>query len=190
MAYPRKAPQFPTLATSRLTLRETSPDDAASLFAVHSDAEGMRWFGTDPMTKPAEADKLIQVFADWWRNRSGVRWAIERSSDRAFLGTCGLFRWNRSWRSCVVGYELAPFARGNGYMQEALCAAIEYGFETMQLNRVEAQIHPQNEPSIRILERLGFLREGYQRQAGYWGGAYHDLSQFALLRADLQRCRQ
>jgi RimJ/RimL family protein N-acetyltransferase len=189
MAYHRKTPRFPTLATSRLMLRETSPDDAASLFAIHGDAEDMRWFGTDPMTEPAEADKLIQVFADWWRHGSGVRWAVVRSSDSAFLGTCGLFRWNRNWRSCVVGYELAPFARGNGYMQEALRAAIEYGFETMQINRVEAQIHPQNAPSIRLLEKLGFLREGHQRQAGYWRGAYHDLSQFALLRADFPRRR-
>ncbi|MCC8404513.1 GNAT family N-acetyltransferase [Paraburkholderia sp. MMS20-SJTN17] len=95
--------------------------------------------------------------------------------------------WNRNWRSCVVGYELAPLARGKGYMQEALCAAIDYGFDAMQINRIEARVHPQNHPSIRTLETLGFLREGYQRQAGYWCGAYHDLLQFALLRSGFQR---
>ncbi|RQU33427.1 N-acetyltransferase [Burkholderia cenocepacia] len=177
---------FPTLKTSRLLLREILVADAPSLFSVHGDAEGMRWFGTDPMTNPEEADRLVQVFADWRTNGSGVRWAIERHSDGRFLGTCGLFRWNRSWKSCVIGYELAPFARGNGYMQEALLAAIDYGFGTMQINRVEAQVHPKNVPSIRTLETLGFLREGYQRQAGYWHETYHDLLQFALLRAEFQ----
>jgi ribosomal-protein-alanine N-acetyltransferase len=175
---------FPTLSTSRLSLREPLPGDAPFLFAVHGDDEGMRWFGTDPMTDISEAEKLIEVFADWHRSNSGIRWAIERLSDGLFLGTCGLFRWNKSWRSCVVGYELAPFARGNGYMHEALSAAIDYGFERMQLNRIEAQVHPQNVPSIHTLETLGFLREGHQRQAGYWRGTYHDLLQFALLRAE------
>lgn len=178
---------FPTLTTSRLSLRELLPGDASSLFAVHGDAEGMRWFGTDPMTDIGKAEKLIQAFSEWRRSGSGVRWAIERLSDGLFLGTCGLFRWNRNWRSCVVGYELAPFARGNGYMNEALSAAIDYGFDTMQINRIEAQVHPQNAPSIQTLETLGFLREGYQRQAGYWRGTYHDLLQFALLRSEFRR---
>ncbi|MEM5340560.1 GNAT family N-acetyltransferase [Paraburkholderia azotifigens] len=178
---------FPTLTTSRLTLRELLPADAPSLFAVHGDAEGMRWFGTDPMTDIGEADKLIQVFADWRRSGSGVRWAVERLSDGLFLGTCGLFRWNRNWRSCVVGYELHPIVRGNGYMSEALSAAIDYGFDAMQINRVEAQVHPQNAPSIQTLETLGFSREGYQRQAGYWRETYHDLLQFALLRSEFRR---
>ncbi|BEV47732.1 GNAT family protein [Burkholderia contaminans] len=154
---------------------------------MHGDAEGMRWFGTDPMTDIGEADKLIQVFADWRRSGSGVRWAVERLSDGHLLGTCGLFRWNRNWRSCAVGYELATFARGKGYMNEALSAAIDYGFDTMQINRIEAQVHPQNASSIQVLETLGFVREGYQRQAGYWRGAYHDLLQFSLLRSDCLR---
>ncbi|WP_342766987.1 GNAT family protein [Trinickia dinghuensis] len=172
------------MATSRLSLREILPDDARALFAVHSDAEGMRWFGTDPMTQLSDAERMVQVFANLRSGGSGFRWAIERREDKAFLGTCGLFRWNRGWRSCTVGYELARSARGQGYMREALCAAIGYGIETMQLNRVEAQVHPENEPSIKTLETLGFAREGYLRQAGYWHGAYHDLLQFALIRTD------
>ncbi|WP_232221489.1 GNAT family N-acetyltransferase [Burkholderia sp. WSM2232] len=178
---------FPNLTTARLSLRELLLSDAPSLFAVHGDPESMRWFGTDAMTEIGEAAKMIQMFAEWRRSGSGVRWAVTRLSDGLFLGTCGLFRWNRNWRSCVVGYELAPIARGNGYMNEALSAAIDYGFDTMQLNRIEAQVHPQNAPSIKTLEALGFLREGYQRQAGYWRATYHDLLQFALLRPEFRR---
>jgi [ribosomal protein S5]-alanine N-acetyltransferase len=73
-------------------------------------------------------------------------------------------------------------------MNEALGAAIDYGFDTMQLNRIEAQVRPENTSSIKTLETLGFLREGYQRGAGYWGGAYHDLHQYALLRSDFRHC--
>ena len=71
-------------------------------------------------------------------------------------------------------------------MNEALSAAIDYGFDAMQINRIEAQVHPQNLPSIQALEKLGFLREAYQRQAGYWRDNYHDLLQFALLRSEFR----
>ncbi len=72
-------------------------------------------------------------------------------------------------------------------MNEALSAAIDYGFDMMQINRIEAQVHPENASSIQVLETLGFVREGYQRQAGYWRGAYHDLLRFSLLRSDCLR---
>ncbi|TCM69252.1 ribosomal-protein-alanine N-acetyltransferase [Acinetobacter calcoaceticus] len=177
---------FPILTTERLSLRELSLDDAPALFAVHSDAEGMRWFGTDPMTNPSDAENMIQTVENLWLAGTGLRWAIERRSDRTFLGTCGLFKWNRGWRSCVIGYELAPFARGNGYMHEALTAAIHYGFNVMLLNRIEAQVHTQNAKSLQTLNTLGFVGEGLQRQAGYWQSAYHDLHQLALIRRDYQ----
>jgi RimJ/RimL family protein N-acetyltransferase len=75
---------FPNLTTSRLSLRELSRSDAQQLFTVHSDADGMRWFGNDPMTDLAEADELLRVFAEWatewfWHPlgyRKTIRWSL------------------------------------------------------------------------------------------------------------------
>lgn len=175
---------FPLLETERLLLRELSVDDVPALFGVHSDTEGMRWFGTDPMVNQSDAENLIKIFENLWLSGIGLRWAIERRSDGKFLGTCGFFKWNRGWRSCGIGYELAQFARGNGYMQEALAVIINYGFDKMKVNRIEAQVHTQNITSIKTLNALGFLREGLQRQAGYWHGTYHDLHHFSLIHQD------
>jgi [ribosomal protein S5]-alanine N-acetyltransferase len=179
---------FPILATTRLRLREITHQDADALFAIHGDAEHMRWFGNDPMKIVEEATKLIDIFAGWRASPNpGTRWGIERQADGAFLGTCGLFKWNRSWHSCTLGYELAASAQGHGYMSEALQAALAYGFEQMELNRIEASVNPNNTRSIRVLAELGFLEEGRLREAGYWAGQYHDLLQFALLRRDHKR---
>ena len=69
-------------------------------------------------------------------------------------------------------------------MQEALGAALSWGFKEMDLNRVEAQVHPGNESSLKLLRRLHFVEEGRFRQGGYWAGQYHDLLQYSLLRED------
>ena len=99
-------------------------------------------------------------------------------------GSCGLFAWNRGWRKCAIGYELAGNAQGRGYMHEALQAVLDWGFDNMALNRVEAQVHPENTASIRSLSRLGFRQEGLLRELGYWRGQYHDMLQYSLLRRD------
>lgn len=176
---------FPCLATHRLSLREITADDAPDLFAIHSDTDAVRWFGSDPLNALAQAEKLVETFAAWRQiPNPGTRWGIHSRSDDRFLGSCGLFKWNRTWRSCVVGYELAPSARGQGFMTEALSAVLDWGFEAMALNRIEAQVHPKNTASITLLRKLGFIEEGHLREAGFWSGAHHDLKQFALLRKD------
>jgi ribosomal-protein-alanine N-acetyltransferase len=68
-------------------------------------------------------------------------------------------------------------------VKEALQAIITWGFREMQLNRIEAQVHPDNTASLAVLDALGFLQEGRQREAGYWAGRHHDLLQYALLNA-------
>jgi ribosomal-protein-alanine N-acetyltransferase len=176
---------FPCLETRRLHLREIVQSDAQDVFSIHSDQSAMRWFGSDPLTSIEEAKKLIDVFSGWRQMANpGTRWGIQHKSDLRFLGSCGLFKWNRSWKSCVVGYELASSARGQGFMVEALCAVLEWGFANMGLHRVEAQVHLQNLASIKLLSKLGFVQEGCMREAGFWLGSQHDLQLYALLRRD------
>ena len=67
-------------------------------------------------------------------------------------------------------------------MREALVAAFEWGFAEMQLNRIEAQIHPANEPSMRLPQSLGFQTEGLLREVARWDGSFHDLLQLGLIR--------
>lgn len=176
---------FPTLETDRLLLREIVDSDALDVLAIHGDAEAMRWFGSDPLTDIQQAEKLVEIFASWRQMPNpGIRWAIRRKADNRFLGSCGLFKWNRGWKSCIIGYELASFAWGQGFMIEALSATLDWGFENMELNRVEAQVHPENIASINLMCKLGFTKEGHMREAGFWLGEHHDLQQFALLRRE------
>lgn len=171
---------FPTLHTQRLHLRELTANDAPALFAIHCDTNHMRWFGTDPMTDLVQAQALIEVFAQWrTQPNPGTRWGIEH--DGELIGSCGLFKWNRGWDSCSLSCELAPAACGRGLMNEALRSTLDWGFEHMQLHRIEALVHPQNGASLKLLQHLGFEREGTLREAGFWKGERHDLEVLGLL---------
>lgn len=176
---------FPTIETARLVLREIVPEDAQALFEIHGDESLMRWFGADPLNDIAGAEKLVSLFASWRAQPNpGTRWGIQLKGEDRLSGTCGLFAWNRAWRKCAIGYELAACAHGEGYMHEALCSVLDWGFENMALNRIEAQVHPQNAASIRSISRLDFQQEGLLRALGYWRGEYHDMLQYSLLRRD------
>ncbi|MFL1501749.1 GNAT family N-acetyltransferase [Pseudomonas sp. O64] len=171
---------FPTLATQRLRLRELRATDAPALFAIHGDTANMRWFGADPMIDLAQAHALIDTFAQWrTQPNPGTRWGIERAGE--LIGSCGLFKWNRSWNSCALSCELAPAARSQGLMSEALRSMLDWGFTHMQLHRIEAWVHPHNTASLALLQRLGFKAEGTLREAGFWNGQRHDLVVLGLL---------
>jgi len=177
--------EFPIIETPRLYLREITERDAAALFAIHSDAEHMQWFGNDPLQDIEGALGLIKLFAGWRQQPNpGTRWAIELKGQPGLIGTCGLFAWNRNWKKCSIGYELSRAATGQGLMREALEAMLDWGFNAMGLNRVEAQVHERNLPSLALLMKLGFVEEGRLRQVAYWGNRHHDLLQYSLLAED------
>ncbi|QDQ28933.1 GNAT family N-acetyltransferase [Chitinimonas arctica] len=178
-------PAFPTLTTARLVLRELKPADTDAIFAIHRDTDAMRWFGADPITERAQAQRMIEMFAESRKAAlPGIRWAIVRNGDGQLLGSCGLFRWNKVYRNCLLGYELGRPHWGQGLMSEALRGILRYGFDQMQLNRIQAEIHPDNTASQLLVERLGFQREGRHRQQGYWAGQFHDLDCYSLLAQD------
>ncbi len=183
--------EFPTLITQRLLLRQIAPTDAPALFANHSDAAAMPLFGSDPLTELAQARTLIETFeaARNWPN-PGIRFGIAlKSQPEILIGSCGIFKQNRAWHSAILGYDVALNMRGLGIGKEAVRAVLDWAFVALKLNRIEAQVHPENIASMRLLTGLGFVREALQREAGFWGGRYRDLVLMGLLQKDWDASR-
>ncbi len=174
--------EFPHLQTQRLLLREITEDDADDLFRIHGNAQHMAWFGNDPLGDLDEARKLVAMYASWRQlPNPGTRWGLQLKDQPGLIGTCGLFAWNRGWKKCTLGYELAPDFTGKGLMREALATVFAWGFEQMKLNRIEALVHERNLTSIAILSAFGFTQEGRLREVAFWGSSHHDLLQYSLL---------
>jgi RimJ/RimL family protein N-acetyltransferase len=100
------------------------------------------------------------------------------------VGTCTLFGLVPSSRRAEVGFALAKPAWRQGYMSEALRALLDHAFTVLDLNRVEADTDPRNLPSVRLLERLGFVREGLLRERWIVAGEASDAALYGLLRRD------
>jgi len=175
---------FPTLNTERLRLRETGPGDAAATLAVLSSEDVCRYYDLSPLTLEAEAAALIANRAAAFVRAERIRWSLATREGDRVIGSCGLSRWDEAAAQAEVGYELAPAEQGRGLMREALTAVLGFGFERMQLRRIEANVVPGNEPSLRLLRRLGFREIELRPSRGFWKGESHDLIHHLLHRED------
>ena len=174
----------PTLHTARLRLRPVTSADADALFSMHSSAHVLRYWDAPPWTDRARADRFLADCRLMEEEGSGARPVLERIADGAFLGWCSLTRWNPGFRSAAMGYCLTADAWGHGYATEAAGSLLQWAFETLDLNRVQAETDTRNAASARVLEKLGFLREGTLREDCVVDGEVSDSWVYGLLRRD------
>ena len=172
----------PTLHTSRLRLRPFTSADAEALFALHSNAHVLEYWDSPPWSEPDRAQRFLVTTWQMAEEGSGARLAIDRGSDSSFLGWCGLTRWNPDFRSASLGYILGEAAWGRGYATEAARALLQWAFDTLDLNRVQAEADTRNAASAHVLEKLGFEREGTLREDCVVNGVVSDSWVYGLLR--------
>ncbi|GAA1133546.1 GNAT family protein [Nocardioides aquiterrae] len=172
----------PTLETARLRLRPVADADADALYAMHSSAHVLRYWDSPPWADPSRAQRFIGASRQLAEDGTGVRLAVER--DGRFLGWCSLSRWNPDYRSAALGYCLAEKAWGRGYATEAARALLDWAFGTLDLNRVQAETDTRNLASARVLEKLGFVREGTLREDCVVDGDVSDSWVYGLLRRE------
>ena len=176
----------PTLHTARLRLRPFTNADADALYAMHSSAYVLRYWDSPPWRDRARAERFLTACRQMAEEGSGARLAIDRASDSSFLGWCSLTRWNPDYRSASLGYCLSEAAWGHGYATEAARSVLEWAFDALDLNRVQAETDTRNAASARVLEKLGFLREGTLREDCVVDGEVSDSWVYGLLRRDWQ----
>lgn len=174
----------PTLHTARLRLRPFTDADGDALFALHSSAYVLRYWDAPPWSERARAERFIEACQQMADEGTGARLALDRLSDGAFIGWCGLTRWNPDYRSASLGYCLHDAAWGYGYATEAASALLEWAFDTLDLNRVQAETDTRNVASARVLEKVGFMREGTLREDCVVNGEVSDSWVFGLIRRD------
>ncbi len=174
----------PDLQTARLRLRPFTDDDADALFALHSNAYVLRYWDGPPWSDRARADQFIKACRLLADEGTGARLAVDQLSDGAFVGWCGLTRWNSVYRSASLGYCTEEAAWGKGFATEAASGLLEWAFDFLPLNRVQAETDTRNAASARVLEKLGFVREGTLREDCVVNGEVSSSWVFGLLRQD------
>jgi ribosomal-protein-alanine N-acetyltransferase len=177
-------PTLPTIDAGRVVLRWLTEDDVPALYRIFSHPEVMRYWSTEPFADQAAAADYLAQIRRCYAERSLFQWGVARKDGDGVIGTCTLSSLSPKHHRAEIGYALARERWGRGYMREALPALLRFAFRTLGLNRIEADVDPRNEPSIKSLERLGFRREGYQRERYHVGGELQDSVLFGLLRSE------
>lgn len=177
----------PTLTTARLRLRPIDGADADELFAMHSSAHVLRYWDAPPWTERSRVDRFVAASRQLAEDGVGVRLAVDRLDDGAFLGWCSLSRWNPTYRSAALGYCFDEPAWGHGYATEAARALLTWAYGALDLNRVQAEADTRNAASARVLEKLGFVLEGTLRQDCVVDGVVSDSWVYGLLRSEWRR---
>ncbi|MGD7008985.1 GNAT family N-acetyltransferase [Metabacillus sp. 84] len=164
---------FPNLLTKRLALREITEADTEDLLAIFTSGNVLQYYGMEPLKDAGEAKLLALRFKEGWRNRTSIRWGMQ--FDGKLCGTIGFHNWNSYHKRAEIGYEIHPDYWRFGLTFEALTSAADFGFSELGLNRIGAVVRPENTPSLRLLEKAGFEKEGVMKKAQYSKGLFYDL---------------
>lgn len=176
----------PELSSPRLRLREVRDDDAAALFAIHSDARVMRYWSYPAWTELAQAEQKIADIQRQRRELDMLVWAIADADTDLQIGSSAIFYMDLTQARAEIGYSLHPDWQGRGLASEALQLVLGYAFTELGLRRIEADIDPRNLPSCRLVERFGFVREGLLRERWHVNGEICDSAIYGLLRQDFR----
>jgi ribosomal-protein-alanine N-acetyltransferase len=177
--------EFPRLSAGAYVLREITPSDADAWHQILSD-QRVNEFTSTPEMSVEEVGALIETFAEGFRAKERIRWAIAEPGGGKMIGDLGYNVFFTRDRRAEVGYGLSPAYWRRGLMTAALSAVIGYGFSALDLNKIEAGVNTRNERSSGLLRKLGFQLEGTLRDHRNRRGVFGDSHLFGLLGREWQ----
>jgi len=174
------------LESERLQLIEISWKDLENIHHLHTIAE-VDEFNTLGIPKNIEETKdVIRPIIDdqTLPVRRLYMWKIVEKSSGRFLGVCGLTLSRDKFRLGEIYYKLRPLFWGKGYATEVAQALIKAGFEDFDCHKIEAGVATENKASIRVLEKVGMIREGVRRKILPIRGKWYDNYHYAIVEDD------
>jgi ribosomal-protein-alanine N-acetyltransferase len=174
------------IETPRLLLRMETAEEYKRILESYDDAALMQYFGLQETELELEKMKVKGGICTY---RTDVVFfhLIEKTTQHV-IGSCNFHNWFRIHQRSEIGYALRREEYKNkGFMREALLPIVDYGFTTLNLNRIEAFIGPENMPSQRLVQRLGFRQEGHLRGHYCKDGVIGDSLVFGLLRDEFEQ---
>ena len=181
--------QLPTLRTPRLTLRAARMSDARDMYEYSRDPEVARHVLWEAHTSIHQTRGYIRYLQRQYRNGEPGTFVIELTAERRVIGTIGIMWIQKENNAAEVGYSLSRAYWNRGLMTEAVQAMLAFCFDTLRLNRVEAQHETDNPASGAVMRHVGMRREGLLRQRMYNKGRYVDVELYAILRGDYEARR-
>ena len=172
---------FPILETNRLTLRAITLADADNIFDLRKDADVLRYIDREPHRTLDDSRAMIQKILDGIENSDAVAWAITFKDLDELIGTISYHRIEKEHCRAEIGYMLHPKYWRKGITNEAMTKILDYGFNSMKLHSIEANVNPQNAASSNLLKKHGFKLEAYFKENYFFNGKFLDTEIYSLL---------
>lgn len=160
--------QFPPLRTERLLLRQVTADDAEDLYELCADPQvtGLQdWHGPASLS---ETEAIIESWRQGYADKRVIAWGVTLRGCRPLIGTVTLMPTRGSFEDLprfplALGYDLKPRFWNRGIASEAVRAVLDFSRASLGPHRIQAEVHPDNAASLRVLRKLGFQEEGLLR---------------------------
>jgi [ribosomal protein S5]-alanine N-acetyltransferase len=180
--------QPPTVETARLVLRPITEADAGAVFAACSLPDVTRFTLFDTHRSIDDSLNFIRLYvAHSYAEMLADPFAVALKSDphREMVGAIGCHWTSRPHATMELGYWLAKFVWGRGVATEAADAVVRFAFANYPVERIQARTIHGNDASSKVLEKVGFRREGVLRSSLFRRGKFEDVTMFSLLRSEL-----
>jgi [ribosomal protein S5]-alanine N-acetyltransferase len=171
-----KTNEFTSIKTKRLTIRPVCLDDKSSIYEIFSNDNLMDPYGMFPIDDIKKIDDFTRRLIE------DQELAIILDECNKIIGTFGFIDYSKYNNRAEIAFELLEDYHKKAYMTEAITALLEYGFNELELNRVEAFVYPSNLASQKLLEKLGFEKEGLLKKRSFQRGQYRDMIAYGLLK--------
>ena len=177
---------FPHIVADEIILRKIVPRDVDALFEIYSNPNLFVLSPNMIKKNKATVENMIGHFErDFSKGKEIFLGICESGSPDCVVGVAEIFDYNRDVNMVTIGYRLNEKFGGKGIATKAVQALIEYLFTEIGINRIQAFVMPQNEKSLNVLRRSGFVEEGTIRQGYVWKGmGTVDLTLFSMLKVD------
>lgn len=181
---------FPVFDSDRLLFRDIRQTDVDDLFEIYNNDATLKYQVISPFRSVSEMKRYVEIIRDGYQNKYFIRWGLEHKESGKLIGLISLHHlefWNYK---AEVGYILNEAYWNQGLATEAVKKLLDISMNGWGLHRIEAAIHPINAPSIRVVEKLGFSKEGYRKEAAFdrEKKCYQDRVMYAILSEKKSPC--
>lgn len=174
-----------TITTNRLVLRRFTPKDAKYMIKYWiSDPEVQLLYGEPVYLNKKDVNLLIDKWLEFYELPHFYRWCITIKGVDRSIGQIALYNVDLHNHWCEIEYCLSREYQSMGYVTEALKAVLNFGFNTVNFNRMQISHRSKNKASERVINKCAFQFEGIWRNALFFDGEYDDRLYYSILHDD------
>lgn len=175
---------LPNLYTNRIRLRKINQNDLEQLFSFLSNDNVTRYMIIDKIQDIKVVEKMINFMIDGYKNNRPTPWAISLKENDEMIGICGFSKFDSQNRKAEVGYILSDKHWRKGIATEALKVVVDFAFNYMNLNKIEARCISKNVASENVMLKANMKLDAILREEKLHKQSYVDLKLYSILKEE------